>query len=382
MNLHKLILTIIIVQFFLIGGRALSAQQNNEPNLAKSDKSAADSFQKCWSISSDQPTTATIASDNAGVIFLSVSEGIVQAVDLKSGAKIWSSDLGGRIISNFVVDDKILFVSSNSLSQDSIAPPQNGISTALRAIGTETGIISWKQDLPSTDKITLLIQNGHLITFTPNGRIASFIFQTGHLLWELKTAFELNSEFISERQTFFIGTGDRNVLQISGTGTIVKKLDTLSRPTAFQFIDDQTLIVGDDRGNVKSLVIRDGELRWKTRLGGKISGIFPSKKRVLVTSYDNFAYLLSTDNGAKVWKKRLPGRISERSILAGDLAIVESLGDRNIYLIDVKDGKTLNQIVLDDYLTQSPLLIDDHLVLQTAHGVDVYARGRCTSAAK
>jgi outer membrane protein assembly factor BamB len=154
-------------------------------------------------------------------------------------------------------------------------------------------------------------------------------------------------------------------------------------PTAFLLLGNKILFWGDSLGNVYALDIVSGKIFWRFRIGGQISYIIFTSKGILLTSYDNFVYLVSADKGKALWKKRLSGRIIVEPLVTGNFVMVTSLADSDVFVLDLSDGKLVNQFSLtEENLSLSlPLLLDNLLVFITTKGLFVFSHsgGKCIS---
>jgi outer membrane protein assembly factor BamB len=67
----------------------------------------------------------------------------------------------------------------------------------------------------------------------------------------------------------------------------------------------------------------------------------------LAVSHDNFVYKLSRGGNVK-WKRRLPGRVADKPLVVGDIAVVSIVGTGSVYVLDLRNGKILNRIETGD----------------------------------
>ncbi len=121
---------------------------------------------------------------------------------------------------------------------------------------------------------------------------------------------------------------------------------------------------------------------WKFRNGAQVSSITFTPKGLLLTSYDNFVYLVSTEKGKLIWKKRLAGRITVEPLVFDNFVAVSSLFDSEVFVLDLSNGKQVNQFSLteESLLLNSPLLLENFLVYVTFKGLSIFSHsgGGCT----
>src|SRR4051794_29229683 len=71
-------------------------------------------FRECWRFENDNINSFALASDNDSNLFLSFTDGSVEAIDRKLGKSIWHSEVGGEIISPILSDSKKIYVLSRN----------------------------------------------------------------------------------------------------------------------------------------------------------------------------------------------------------------------------------------------------------------------------
>jgi outer membrane protein assembly factor BamB len=107
------------------------------------------------------------------------------------------------------------------------------------------------------------------------------------------------------------------------------------------------------------------------RTGAAVQAVLAAEKCILATSLDNFIYCLSPQNGAKIWKHQLAGRVAAPPLVFnGGVLIAPLVGDECVVL-NLEDGKKINSIYVgeDNNTEASPLLKADTLLLTTREGL-------------
>lgn len=114
--------------------------------LAQGAGSPVVTLKKCWEHRVEAPALNALASDNIKV-FTGTGSGSIQAIGARTGDIVWTSELGGEIVSNFVLSETSLFAISNPLT----AKESGTNGSILRSISKETGITNWTVRLPSSE---------------------------------------------------------------------------------------------------------------------------------------------------------------------------------------------------------------------------------------
>ncbi|MEP6704985.1 MAG: PQQ-binding-like beta-propeller repeat protein [Acidobacteriota bacterium] len=295
-------------------------------------------FNKCWENSFNTNPAVGPAADASAVYVLDDANKL-HAIDLAVGTNIWSSDIGGEVVSNLLVlgDSLFLVTNSHSNSQDS------SVKTKVRAISRHTGITAWQAEIPSSSAVWLGAVAGRIVAASAVGSVSAFSPADGGVVWKTDLTSELTAEPYFYDLGIDLGLKNRDVVSVSaaaGRSHVVWKSEYL--PTAVLTDSTGRSIVGDERGNLTRLS-PEGKRVWRFRNGAQISSVSVHGSEYLAASYDNFIYKLSRAGRVK-WKRRLPGRAIDKPFLLGDTAVVSIAAAGDVYALDIKTGKILNRI--------------------------------------
>jgi outer membrane protein assembly factor BamB len=333
-------------------------------------------LKKCWVSGSEDPAKHLAASDNDLSIYLVKTGGKVAALDRLSGKQIWESDFGGEGGSNLLADQNSLFFLTNS---SQILPGKAPFSS-LRSISKQTGIAGWNATLPFSE-ITYLGESGNaILAIGADGFVSSINKASGNILWQTQLNKKLTVVpwFTAAAIVLSLEPGEIEIISPSD-GRVIFQLQTDSIPTSVYLSDERTLIWGDKRGNVAAVDIITKQIGWKFRNGAQVSGVTAAGKDILVTSYDNFVYLMSPTSGKIAWKRRLSGRVAEKPAVGAKFAAITVIGEPGVSFVDLETGKVLNRILLDDddYVIGTPLVMAGSVFFSKADGVYLYSAGDC-----
>ncbi len=133
---------------------------------------------------------------------------------------------------------------------------------------------------------------------------------------------------------------------------------------------------GSADGYVYALREADGRLRWRRRTGAGVQAVAFVMNGLLVTSYDNFVYLLSFGQGDRLWKRQLAGRIAAEPLTAPDGVLFTPLSSPIAVVLNLRDGKQLNSIPIgeENSLAASPIAVKNVLLITTRHGLLAFSR--------
>ena len=344
-----------------------------------------------------------IESDNIQNIPLIRNFKFLESINLVSGKVNWSFDAGGTISRRNLVNSEFTFLANKGKKKNSNSNNGSDNKLIFRSISNYSGLVVWQTEtdgeftLNSTDKsqsyqISLYDLKDSLLVYS-NGCFIRVNKTDGQMIWKKCIEHNLaNSNNVNDRTNPDVNSF---ILDISGsilafsdrkhiyllklqTGEIISKTSTEVEITAIVSTNRSNVIYGTKRGLIRALDTDSKKSFWSIKIGGEISGIIKTDKGLLVSSFDNFIYMLDINKGHKIWKKRFSGRLTGKPSVNGNLAIV--VGDRrNSYFLDLSDGKILRQISLteDESFLQTHGFINEYSFLSTDKRILVFRNGSC-----
>ena len=292
-------------------------------------------FAKCWDRKLAADMSVRAESDISNIYFVDIDSRLI-AFEVDGATTLWSTDLGGSVVSNILVTDDSIIVAT--------ARKEGGTSTGavLRSVSKQTGITSWFITLPDSDPITIGAVNGSLIGISSAGAVSSFDYATGEKKWTRLIGGKTTTPPFFSDDAVFVGTDRNQVLEIAAaTGNSTAIAKSVGAPSVVYRDESGRILVGDDRGNLV-LVSADGKRIWKFRNGARIADLSHYDSEFLAASDDNFVYKISRAGNVE-WKRRLSSRIDGRTLVIGDVAVFTTIGDGYVYVIDLTNGKILNR---------------------------------------
>lgn len=333
-------------------------------------------LEKCWEFQNNQMTNLNIASDNNQTLFLFNKNNEIQAISTVVGKPIWTTKIGG------VPTSQMMFNQSKLISLiQYIKKENNDVNNSFNQLTEFTlnsGIISSKLIINSAEQNFYITKNNFDKILTNNKGAIVYIDSKQQIIWTQKLNTTIPFSPIQASQKLILGTSNKTIIIISiNNGTIEKQINLQAVPSSINLdAIHKTVYVGDSEGNLYSFDLdKQNLLNWKIKIGGEITSISLSNDKILISSNDNFVYLLSNLNGKKIWKKRLAGRIIGKTMLDENFATFLTNSSNSFEIISLKNGKTSNKILLEDdlYFVSEPLLVDNKLIIPTQKGILAYS---------
>jgi outer membrane protein assembly factor BamB len=314
--------------------------------------------------------------------YMALGNGSIASVRLSDGGLIWRSDIGGAISASPAVDNRNVFVASESLpTPKSVYPQATGV---LRALSRQSGLTSWMRTLPSPVRGVINLNAQNLFVTSSDGRLYALSKETGEIKWIKYNSSPFSALILLDGQILYACDiyGDILAIELEGGKTVwrYRSRKQLSAPVA---VYGSMVYAGAADGFVYAIDKTSGRLRWRVRAGAAIQSVLAGEKWVLATSLDNFVYCLSPQNGAKVWKRQLAGRVTAPPLVLENHVLLAPLVGDECVVLSLEDGKKVNSIYVGEgnNTEAAPLLTADALLLTTREGLMALTNNAQTSGA-
>jgi len=364
----------------IIGG---SAQTNNRPHANSASNNTADLTQPLtlsWRHDSNLTLNLTPASDEEQV-YLPLAGGTIVSLTAATGQLNWRSEMGGELSASPVADQRGVYVASESGKPESGARRATG---ALRALGHEGGVTQWMRTLAMPLRGALTLSNGRLFAGGSDGKIYSFDGRNGEACWSYDYGAPFNSQPVVAGSRVYIGSEDGNLLALEeSTGKLLWHYRTKGAVRGPVANGNDLVYFGSGDGYVYAVNAKSGRLIWRKRTGAAVQAVVRAGEELLVASLDNFVYKFSLA-GARLWKRRLPGRISSQPLVMHSAALFMPLSSSTAIVLELRDGRQVNLLPVGEEITTSasPIAVGEIVLLTTEHGLLAFAQPRETPPAK
>ena len=309
----------------------------------------------------------------AGGAAIAEKGGRIRLVSADTLDTVWSTEVGGEVVSNVLGSGDSLYVVVNTASDE----PRS----RLRVLSIETGLIKSTYELASSSSF-LLSSAGEAVVIVPAGK-APAVFSAGTRsqpgIFETWTADD--SFLFADKDRVLVASSNGRVRIVSLiTGSIVAEtLGSKGKAATALLTAGGRSVVGTGRGDIRAESIDTSGRSWAFKTGGAIVFLESFDGKILAASNDNFLYLFSEDSGRVIWRSRLPGRPSTGALLQNTTAAIAVLGEERLLLIDLANGKVLNSVGLEAGEEVQPGGIFEgeggSLLLHTTRGIRAFAAG-------
>ena len=204
----------------------------------KPDAGDTHPFRQCWQYKLDG---GEAVGADASSVYVSVSPAVVRAIDIRSGRDVWSSDLGGSVISNLLVTDESVYVVSGQNTQTSDEK------AVFRSLSKQTGITNWTAELPATQRAWLGADAGVVVAVNESGTITAVSISEHSVRWTAHAGGLDAEPVISDGKLLVDSADNRTSVFSAGDGRQSSVFLSKFGATAVSFLFDDKVGIGDER---------------------------------------------------------------------------------------------------------------------------------------
>jgi outer membrane protein assembly factor BamB len=356
------------------------AQTNTTAEPAASKVDLLQPLTLNWRHESSLTLNLTPASDEERV-YLPLAGGTIVSVMATNGQLNWRSEVGGELSASPVADERGVYVASETGKIEAGARRATG---ALRALGREGGVTQWMRTLAMPLRGSLTLGNGKLFAGSSDGKVYAFDSKSGEARWSYDYGEAFNSQPVVSSSRVYIGSDDGNLLALDeSTGKLLWHYRTKGAVRGPVANGNDVVYFGSGDGYVYAVNAISGRLIWRKRTGAGVQAVVRAGEGLLVASLDNFVYKFSLA-GARLWKRRLTGRIFSQPFVTHDAALFMPLSSSDGVVLELRDGRQANLLPVGEEITTSasPIAVGAVVLLTTEHGLLAFTQPRDGSPAK
>ena len=310
-------------------------------------------------------------------IYLPLGGGTLVSLQAKDGQLNWLAEIGGELSASPVADDRGVYVASEI--EGETGKPDVGVRRAMgtiRVVGREGGVTLWMRTLARPLRGALTISGNRLLAAGGDGRVYSFDRVTGEIEWSVYSGGSFNCWPVVSGGLVYVGSEDGSLVALEETtGKIAWRYRTKGPVRGPVAVVNSAVYFGSGDGYVYAVNSANGSVLWRKRTGAAVQAVAHVDDALLVASLDNFVYRFSL-NGARVWKRQLPGRIASQPLTATDGALFTPLASPAGVVLGLRDGRQINSLPTGEEITRSasPIAVGDAVLLTTEHGLLAFAQ--------
>lgn len=325
-----------------------------------------------WRYQSERMSNLAPSAD-AHSVYVPQTGGALVALDLEHGQLRWRAEVGGELSTNGAIDDRFIYVATQYQEVQGEHPPVHG---TLRALSKETGVTLWMRTLPSPLRGGLVASATSIFGGDADGRFYSFDKRSGLTLWINQYTESVSNQPAIFGALVYFGSDAGSLFALNqADGKLAWRYRSHGAIQGSVAIINGAVSFGGADGYVYSYGEAQKRLLWRKRTGASVQAVVAIDKGVLAVSLDNYAYLLTHNKGAIIWRRLLPGRISARPLTAADGVLFTPISTDNAIVLSLKDGKPVNTLPLGEENSSiaAPILAGKRVLISAPHALIAFA---------
>jgi outer membrane protein assembly factor BamB len=283
---------------------------------------------------------AAAAAIDEGTAYVPLKSGRFVAIDLDRGTIRWAVDLVST--QPAAVSNGLVVVAGDEL---------------LTGLDAKTGVARWKVPVTGGFSAPPLADSGWVIAAATGGDVLTLRGTDGRVLWTKALGASVRARPAIAGDAAYFSLDNSHVVSVELlTGKPRWDRALPGRPGDLLVLDDRLFVGGEDKW-FYCLNTKNGDQRWRKRVGGKPAGV-PAidEKRVYYVALDNMLWVLDRGNGVMKWKQALPVRPSGGPIVMGGVVVVSGVAFE-IYGYRVDEGEVAGNVILPSDLAAPPQVL-------------------------
>ena len=311
-----------------------------------------------------------------GVVYVGSHTGNLYAIDAKTGAANWVTQLGGEISSSPAVADGMVFVGNDA---------------GFYALDAKSGERRWTM---KTGEVAPFAHRWDYFQSSPtyfegvvyfgsaDGHIYAVVAKTGNVLWKFKTEGRVRTSPALADGVLYCGSMDGNLYALDAkTGQLKWKFKTAGNPffplgevQSTPAVADGMVFFGSRDGFLYAVDAATGQKQWAYSHEGSwcISGPAVADGLVFAGSSDGqFVNAVDEKTGQEKWRFKMPSRVFTSGAVAGGYVYFGAWGGE-VSWFDAKTGKQRGGTMAEAAVQASPVVADGVLYFGSDDGY-IYA---------
>jgi outer membrane protein assembly factor BamB len=333
-------------------------QFRGEPRLRGLARSAPAALTVAWIHEAGEAIDSS-AAISAGVVYVGVQSGKLLAVDLKTGARLWTYEAGGEIgESSPCVAGGLVYVGD--------------LKGIVHAVAARDGKAAWTFKAKTEVKASPVATDGKVLVGSYDQHLYALDAKTGATAWAFETEGQVHAT-VSVADGLAYVTGCDALLR----GIRVADGQEMFHVSSEAYTGASPCLVGDRayygtfENEVLCVDLKAKRIAWRYKPAQRQFPFYSSASveagLVVLGGRDKLVHGLDVGTGKAQWTFATKGRVDSSPVVAQGKVYVGS-ADGRVYALDLATGKSLEEFDAGGPITASPALASGRLVIGTEDG--------------
>lgn len=302
-----------------------------------------------------------LLAEEQGVLVATDATGVVAAIDMSNGHKLWQNKLKLTISSGPTIQNDKVIIGGNAL---------------VLALNLKTGAVLWKTAVTSEVLAAPKVQEDVVYVNTLDGGLTALNANDGHQLWR----FALNPPSVVLRRSCVPVVTNKHIIAGFANGKIVviNRLDgsvdwvadlaiAKGRSDIQRMVDvSADLVVKDEviyavsyQGNLKAFILATGQVLWEREVSS-YAGLVVDENKVYVAATNGDVLAFDRHTGGSVWvQPALHGRNLSKPVIQKNMLVVAD-EDGYLHWLQKNQGNLIARYKFTGKGIEAPPLVHDN----------------------
>jgi len=311
-----------------------------------------------------------IPAGDQGMVFTASRDGLVSAINAKTGQVVWRVQLRHQISSGVAAGGGGVYVGTDGAE--------------LIALSEKNGHVLWQHNTDSEALAPALYAGGRVIVHTISGSLSAISAKTGARLWRFDQSVpslilhaagqpqvaggNVIAGFSNgELSVLNLYTGklkwEQHVAMPAGDNPVTQMVDITVNPV----VVDGVVYAATYQGQIAAYSLDNGQLIWQHQISS-YAGIAANQTQVFVADATSNVWAFDENSGGVNWKQtNLQGRqITGPVIYHNALVVADRYG--YLHFMSLRDGHFLARMSIGQGAISQPVVYRDVLYVYTSNG--------------
>lgn len=332
------------------------------------DSLLPDNPQLLWTFQAGDMIESTAAIVD-GTVYIGALDGILYAIDARTGEKRWTYQANGSIKASPAIHNGIVYFGDG-----------DGM---FHAVDISTRKMKWQFSTEGEIISSANFAGDRVLFGSYDGFLYCLNRESGELVWKFETEGYVHgtpgvwaqSESASgDAANFVILTGCDSYLRVINIddGTQTQQVDLGAYVGASPAISQDQVYCGTYGTEILGIALDSGEIAWRYRHPKRQFPFFASaalsKDSVIIGGRDKMVHALSRETGEPIWTYTTKASIESSAVIVGTRVFLGTT--RGLFIaLDITNGESVWEFATGSSIVASPSVSDGKIYIGTEDGI-------------
>ena len=342
--------------------------RGNPQLTGAADSVLPDNLQLLWTFQAGDMIESTAAIVD-GTVYIGALDGILYAIDARTGEKRWTYQTNSSIKASPAIHDGVVYFGDG-----------DGV---FHAVDINTQKMKWQFSTEGEIISSANFAGDRVLFGSYDGFLYCLNRESGELVWKFETegyvhgtpGVWMQSESESDAAAnFVILTGCDSYLRVINIddGTQTQQVDLGAYVGASPAISQDQVYCGTYGTEILGIALDSGEIAWRYRHPKRQFPFFASaaltKDSVIIGGRDKMVHALSQETGEPIWTYTAKASIESSAVVVGTRVFLGTT--RGVFIaLDITNGESVWEFATGSSIVASPSVSDGKIYIGTEDGI-------------